>query len=235
MNIERRAKDYEQRVKDAGGTDALILGMVKAIKQTRRVQYLMVGGLIFLLGLAVVLGLTVVSTNKIAKMAIENTERSEENRTRSLNNAKQGNDIVRCLTKRKRPGTCLGLSVKPGTPGSAGLRGISGTPGLSGPPGARGEAGQTGRSGMNGLSGRAGPVGPQGLPGEAGKNGTQGMDGRNGESGQPGEDGTASAQGAQGVPGPAGPVGPTGPVGPAPTRVICSAPGPDGTQSCTVP
>jgi len=188
MTLEQRTRAHDARVEAAGGPDALTASLVKAVRQARRVQFITVIGLILLLGISAILVVTVIDAKRTATDAAEN-------RTRSLANSRQANDIIRCLTKRQKPGKCLGLTVEPGSPGSKGLRGLVGTPGLSGPRGASGPAGATGADGPIGVMGPVGLQGPEGERGDAGAKGDKGDKGEAvvGAMGTNGQDGAAGA------------------------------------------
>ncbi len=238
VSTEQNARDYEERVAAAGGPDALTASLIKAVRQARRGLHLVVVGLILLLGTVAVLAVTVVNTNRTARLAADSTRKAEDNRRRSLANSRQANEIVRCLTSMRDPGKCLGLTVPPGSPGSQGLRGSAGTPGLPGPRGARGPAGRGGARGLLGAAGMIGPGGRPGLPGQAGGDGPRGTNGTQGDRGRRGDDGAtgpAGPAGDPGAPGSPGAAGPAGAPGLAPTTVTCGPPDSNGLQTCASP
>ncbi|HEV8177407.1 MAG TPA: hypothetical protein VGP44_06915 [Gemmatimonadales bacterium] len=53
-NLQRRAEDYEQRLRRAGSTDELMVGLVKAVRRTQLVTKMLASGIVAVVFLALI-------------------------------------------------------------------------------------------------------------------------------------------------------------------------------------
>ena len=102
-NIEHRADAYENRLRDSGGTDALMVGLVRSIKRTRTALILTICGLALDLSLSVVLAVAVIALRHTENIVRVNTVQiCEDNNKAAVQHNRLIDAIVLVVTQNPR-------------------------------------------------------------------------------------------------------------------------------------
>lgn len=78
-DIEMRAENYEARLIASGGTDALMLGLVKSMKRSRLIIKILAGSLAFDMLLSLSIGVLVLRTEGVANDAADTARQARAN------------------------------------------------------------------------------------------------------------------------------------------------------------